>query len=87
VFVEEAQADRARSHAYFHMTDLASGAVVARGIYDDDLVARHGRWYWLTKSVDFLYRSEAYAQKAAELRRPGYGTPNPVGRFGSPVPA
>jgi hypothetical protein len=87
VFVEEARGSRARSHAYFHMTDLTSGAVVARGIYDDDLVAGDGRWFWSTKSVDFLWRSEAYAQKVAELRRPGYGTPNPVGRFGSPVPA
>jgi hypothetical protein len=87
VFVEEAGGDRARTHAYFHMTDLATGAVAARGMYDDDLVLRDGRWHWSTKSVDFLWRSEAYAQKAYELRRPGYGTPNPVGRFGPPVPA
>jgi hypothetical protein len=83
VIVEGVAGDRARSHAYFHMVDLSSGQVAARGMYDDDLVREDGRWLWHRKAVDFLWRSSEYAAKAETLRRPDYGQdPNPVGHFG-----
>jgi len=82
VIVEDATGDRARAHAYFHMVDMAAGQVVARGMYDDDLVGAGGRWRWHRKAVDFLWRSDGYATKADQLRRPDYGrSPNPVGHF------
>ena len=56
VLVEEVNGSSARSHAYFQLVDLATGAVVAWGAYNDELVHRDDRWRWHTKAVNFLWR-------------------------------
>ncbi|MDQ1713123.1 MAG: hypothetical protein QOE45_2573 [Frankiaceae bacterium] len=68
-----------RTHAYLHVVDLASGAVVGRARYDDDLRQEGGRWRWHRKAVDFLWQAPGYAETNVALRRPDYGSQNPVG--------
>lgn len=65
-----------RAHALLHVVDLASGDVIGRARYDDE-VGDDARWR--TKAVDFLWQAPAYATVNESLRRPDYGSPNPVG--------
>jgi hypothetical protein len=68
-----------RAHAYLHVVDLATGEVVGRARYDDLLRHDGTRWRWHVKAVDFVWQAAAYAGTNESLRRPDYGSPNPVG--------
>jgi hypothetical protein len=67
------------THAYLHVVDLATGAVVGRARYDDELHHEDGRWKWHRKAVEFLWQADGYAATNAALRRPDHGSANPVG--------